>query len=576
MWMWVLISRRTGLRWSRCRCCSTCLTATPTATPRRVHPMRRCPTGGVVTAAKFEVQWPTEPARAALVRSHFGARRKAFNWGLAQVKADLDAKAVDPAHQPVGWDLGSLRWAWNRAKDVVAPWWAENSKEAYASGLADLVRALDNWSASKNGKRKGPKVGFPRFTSSRRDAGRVRFSTGTMRVEEDRRTITVPVIGGLRTKENTRRVQRHLASGRARILNMTLSQRWGRLFVSIGYALRTPATARTVTQPLVVAGVDLGMRTLATVATIDTATGVQTLTEYPNPAPLKATLAVRRRAGRELSRRIRGSRGHRAAKAKLSRLDRRCVHLRREAVHQLTTELAGSYGRIVIEDLDLAAMKRSMGRRAYRRAVSDSAMGLVGRCWPTRPPVMAASWWWPTVGSRPARSTTAAPHPTAPRAGWSAKDASTSHWCARTPAMSSTATTTRHAISVTGRITPVVVQSGPRPHRYPGQPHRLVQAMARTPDHPAPAEHPEDLTHVGPGAERPEPKPRKGTPHERVTKTHSTATVQRGLDPRRAGNAPVSAPGTPQPTLWPITVGDRTRVEGNAPWPAGMGRGRGA
>jgi putative transposase len=199
-----------------------------------------------------------------------------------------------------------------------------------------------------------------------------------MRVEDDRRTITVPVIGPLRTKENTRRVQRHLASGRAQILNMTLTQRWGRLFVSIGYALRIPTTARTVTQPSVVAGVDLGVRTLATVATIDTATGVETVVEFPNPAPLKATLTARARAGRELSRRIPGSRGHRTAKAKLTRLDRRCVHLRREAAHQLTTELAGSYGHIVIEDLDLAAMKRSMGRRAYRRAVSDAAMGLVG------------------------------------------------------------------------------------------------------------------------------------------------------------------------------------------------------
>jgi putative transposase len=75
-----------------------------------------------VTAAEFEVEWPTDPDRAALVRSHFGARRKAFNWGLARVKADLDAKAVDPAHESVGWDLGSLRWAWNRAKDTVAPW----------------------------------------------------------------------------------------------------------------------------------------------------------------------------------------------------------------------------------------------------------------------------------------------------------------------------------------------------------------------------------------------------------------------------------------------------------------------
>lgn len=335
------------------------------------------PTGWTVTAAKFEVEWPAEPQRAGLVRSHFGARRKAFNWGLAKVKADLDAKAVDSEHESVGWDLSSLRWAWNRAKDEVAPWWAENSKEAYSSGLADLARALDSWSASRNGTRRGRRMGFPRFKSARRDAGRVRFTTGTMRVEPDRRTITVPVIGGLRSKENTRRVQRHVATGRARILNMTLSQRWGRLFLSISYALRTPATQPAVAQPSVIAGIDLGVRTLATVATRDTITGQQHITEYPNPAPLKATLAARRRAGREVSRRIPGSRGHRAAKAKLTRLDRRCVHLRREAAHQLTTELAGSYGHIVIEDLDMAAMKRSMGRRAYRRAVSDAAMGVV-------------------------------------------------------------------------------------------------------------------------------------------------------------------------------------------------------
>jgi putative transposase len=333
------------------------------------------PSGWTVTAAKFEVHWPTEPDRAALVRSHFGARRFAFNWGLGRVKADIDARRADPAHESVGWDLGALRKVWNRDKAQVAPWWAVNSKECYSSGLKDLAQALKNWKTSKNGTRKGRRVGFPGFNSVRRDAGRVRFTTGVMRLEPDRRTITVPVIGGLRSKENTRRVQRHLAGDRAQILNMTLSQQWGRLFVSVNYALRTPATARTVSQPTVRAGVDLGIRTLATVATLDTTTGVETVIEYPNPAPLKATLTARRRAGRELSRRIPGSRGHRAAKAKLTRLDRRCVHLRREAAHQLTTELAGTYGHLVIEDLDVAAMKRSMGRRAFRRAVSDAGMG---------------------------------------------------------------------------------------------------------------------------------------------------------------------------------------------------------
>jgi putative transposase len=337
----------------------------------------KLPTGWLLTAAKFEVEWPCDEDRAGLVRSHFGARRKAFNWGLDRVKADLDAKSADPEHESVGWDLGSLRKAWNRAKDEVAPWWATNSKECYSSGLSDLVQALNNWSASRNGTRNGRRVGFPRFSAARRDPGRVRFTTGTMRVADDRHTITVPVIGALRAKENTRRVQRHVASGRARILNMTLWQRWGRLFVSVGYALRTPDTLRTPTQPTVRAGVDLGMRTLATVATRDAVTGAQTVVEYENPAPLKATLAARRRAGRELSRRIPGSHGHRAAKAKLTRSDRRCVHLRREAAHQLSTELASTYGHIVVEDLDVAAMKRSMGRRAFRRSVSDAAMGLV-------------------------------------------------------------------------------------------------------------------------------------------------------------------------------------------------------
>jgi putative transposase len=229
----------------------------------------------------------------------------------------------------------------------------------------------------------------------------VRFTTGTMRLEADRRAITVPVIGGLQSMENTRRVQRHLASGRAQVLNMTLSQRWGRLFVSVGYALRTPDTVRTPAQPAVRAGVDLGVRTLATVATSDSITGAETLVEYDNPAPLKATLCARRRAGRELSRRIPGSHGYRAAKTKLNRLDRRCVHLRREAAHQLTTQLAGTYGQVVIEDLDVAAMKRSMGKRAYRRAISDAAMGLVApmlayktaRCGST---LIVADRWFPS------------------------------------------------------------------------------------------------------------------------------------------------------------------------------------
>jgi putative transposase len=164
-----------------------------------------------------------------------------------------------------------------------------------------------------------------------------------------------------------------VTKGNARVLSMTLSERWGRLFVSFQYAARTKMvtpTGTTPDKPIERAGVDPGLRVLTKI--VDTNGNV---IEVPNPKPLRATLAEWHRVGRQLSRRIPGSKGHERAKAKLAQLDRRCVHLRREAIHQLTRQLVDTYGEIVIEDLDLAAMKRSVGRRAFRRAVSDAGLG---------------------------------------------------------------------------------------------------------------------------------------------------------------------------------------------------------
>lgn len=110
------ISRRIGARWSRCRCCSTFSNCNADRYAATGQPGQALPSGWMVTAAKFEVEWPAEAERSRLVRSHFGARRKALNWGLALVIADLDAKTVDPAHESVGWEMASLRKAWNRAK----------------------------------------------------------------------------------------------------------------------------------------------------------------------------------------------------------------------------------------------------------------------------------------------------------------------------------------------------------------------------------------------------------------------------------------------------------------------------
>src|SRR6266536_4836735 len=128
------------------------------------------PAGWVARGFRFEVE-VTSPGQPAKIAQAFGARRYAHNWALGQVKANLDARRADPAVAPLAWNFYQLRQQWNQAKNQVAPWWRCASKEAYASGIADLVAALRNWSDAKAGNRRGARVGFPRFKARRRDRG---------------------------------------------------------------------------------------------------------------------------------------------------------------------------------------------------------------------------------------------------------------------------------------------------------------------------------------------------------------------------------------------------------------------
>jgi IS605 OrfB family transposase len=84
----------------------------------------------------------------------------------------------------------------------------QNSKEAYSSGLDALARALKNWADSKAGKRKGPRVGFPRCKTKHRARPTCRFTTGAIRVEPDRHHVVLPRLGRIKTHESTRKLAR--------------------------------------------------------------------------------------------------------------------------------------------------------------------------------------------------------------------------------------------------------------------------------------------------------------------------------------------------------------------------------
>ncbi|MEV0465252.1 IS607 family element RNA-guided endonuclease TnpB [Nocardia tengchongensis] len=333
----------------------------------------------VIQAYRYALE-PTA-AQEQELRSHCGAQRFAYNWGLARIRTNLETRAaeassgliVDQRTPAVEWSAYGLRKAWNQAKDEVAPWWTENSKEAYGSGLANAATALKNWSDSRGGKRAGRRVGFPRF-KSRRAAWSCRFTTGSLGlVDADRRHVKLPRIGVVRTGESTRKLARHLDRGSARIRSVTVSLRGGRWFAA--FSVEVVRTDRGLTQPFAVVGVDLGVKSLAVLSTGRV---------VPNPKHLVSVQAKLRRLQRRSARRRGPCSRSRSApsnrwqknQVKIARLHAKVANARRDGLHKLTAELVNSYRTVVVEDLNVTGL---LANRRLAGRIADAGWGELRR-----------------------------------------------------------------------------------------------------------------------------------------------------------------------------------------------------
>jgi putative transposase len=335
------------------------------------------PDGWTVQAFQFALD--CTPEQAACVRRQFGGRRYARNWAVRTLKEDITRYRETGEETGVP-SLARLRKRWNRVKDAECVdvetgevWWPQISKEAFADGIKAAVEAYWNWQSSRAGTRQGRRVGFPRFAKKGRDRDRVTFTTGAIRVEPDRRHVTLPRVGTVRVHENTRRLQRLIGKGRARILAATVSRRGARLVAAFRVLVQRPIQPR-VTMHGSRVGVDVGVRALATVAS----SGGEVIERVPNLRPLETALRELRHLSRERSRRTRDSRRCRETQQKITRLQRRVANIRSHHIHALTTRLAKTHGEIVVEGLDAAGMLRQKGltgARARRRGLSDSALG---------------------------------------------------------------------------------------------------------------------------------------------------------------------------------------------------------
>ncbi|MET7395949.1 IS607 family element RNA-guided endonuclease TnpB [Dactylosporangium sp. NPDC005572] len=316
-----------------------------------------------------------------VVLAHAGAARVAHNWALARVKAVMDQRTAERSYgvpdgqltPSMSWSLPALRKVWNAAKAEVAPWWAECSKEAFSTGLDALARGLKNWADSRNGRRAGGPVGFPRFKSRHRSTPSVRFTTGTIRIDPDRMHVVLPRLGRLKLHESARKLARRVTNGTARIMSATVRRDGGRWHVA--FTVEVERADRTPCRSGSTVGVDVGIKHLAVLSTGELVANPRHLTSAQDR--LRALgRALSRKAGPDRRTGQRPSNRWRRAADRLAQAHARVANLRRDGLHKLTTRLAREHGTVVVEDLNVSGM---LANRRLARHIADAGFAELRR-----------------------------------------------------------------------------------------------------------------------------------------------------------------------------------------------------
>jgi len=288
-------------------------------------------------AYRYELD-PNNVQRTSLLQ-HAGIARFVYNWGLDQrVKLYKNNQGNDRFT-----DYMKQHKLLNSLKKTQFPWMYECSKCAPQESLRDLGRAFKNF---YRGLKNGKKIGFPRFKSKGvNDSFRL---YGIIRIEG--RKIQLPRIGKIRIKEKRKQYIK------GRILSVTVRRRANKWFVSI-----TVEKEIVDPKPIVsyAVGVDLGIKTLATLSDGTT---------FQNPRALGIRIKKLKKLSKSLSRKKKGSKNREKAKLRLARIHLEIFNIRQDTLHKLTTYLAKSHSRIVIENLGVSGM---MKNRRLARAIAD-------------------------------------------------------------------------------------------------------------------------------------------------------------------------------------------------------------
>ena len=274
--------------------------------------------------------YPT-PSQQQLLARTFGCVRVVFNDAL---------RTRDAAHR-AGEKISDAevqRRVVTLAKTTPArEWLGEVASVALVQACQDARRAFRSWFDSMSGKRKGRKVGHPRFRSRKDNRQAIRLTRNGFGVTA--KGVRIAKVGNVRLEWS-----RDLPSVPSSVT--LIREADGRYYASFVVEVQDTPLPVIATE----IGVDLGLASLAVLSTGEI---------VENPRHLRRKARALARSQKSLSRKQKGSSNRKKAVARVAVLHREVRESRLDAHHKLALRLIRDNQAVYVEDLAVSGLART-------------------------------------------------------------------------------------------------------------------------------------------------------------------------------------------------------------------------
>jgi putative transposase len=277
----------------------------------------------------------------------FGCCRTVFNDALARRRADFEA-----GEPTLSRSLLQKAVITDAKRSPERAWLAEASSVALIQAHNDLLVAFSNFFASVTGKRKGHRVGYPRFRSRHDNRQSARFTRNGFQVRENGR-LFVAKIGELRVKWS-----RPLPSEPSSVT--IIQDASGRFFASFVIQTDQGADSTRFSAATADVGIDVGLKAFAVLSN-------GKVVDSPNF--LRRAERKLRKAQKDLSRKTKGSNNRKKQVVKVARVHAKVADARQDFHHQLSTRLIRENQTVAVEDLNVSGMLKN---RRLAKSVADA------------------------------------------------------------------------------------------------------------------------------------------------------------------------------------------------------------